>query len=219
MDPQHDNPPPSSVIKEFEVIKNEWNRRLALRKFEVAFKIKKGCIKGKPFSLNFTNINPIALDAVIEIMETTIENIETCHYSIRKYIRAAQELANLRVKARKLYKQYLRQPINLKTSNYVSEILADESFIQDAINNAISSVEELTGHNNILNNWEEIGNSIDSLQNVYGIYSVLPEISIVAQEHVEKHYISKVMSILKILSDCFDMDEVCHNFVFELPVE
>ena len=51
----------SPVIKEFEVIKNEWNRRLALRKFEVAFKIKKGRIKGKPFSLNFTHPPALAL--------------------------------------------------------------------------------------------------------------------------------------------------------------
>jgi hypothetical protein len=205
--------PPTILTKEFSLVEREWERRLTLQRFTNAF--KSGAMTGTPYQLLFSTIRTDSLEAEIARVRTMERESGEVDKGVQVFIQAAQELINIRQEALKIQGNYMPTPPQFsRPTNALSQILAEETFLPDAINLAVSRVTAMhktKGGNKdtttaqqqqqksaavVMMNREYDGLSrlINGLQYCPRLPFRLPEIDLIQIDISERQYVVEVLS-------------------------
>jgi hypothetical protein len=191
--------PPKTLKEEFLITQREWERRLILQGFPIAFQT--GRVGGRNGNLLLHEIKYQRLADQIERTRSWSEQTGVKDPDLDLLVKAGQELVQVRRRALEVHQKYKREATFRRATNSISEILESE-FISDAILNAIEKVDGLLVYPYPMNTeWKHIDQAVSKMEISGRIEPTRMQVELLGTETFERSFNGNIVRTLHSLDE------------------
>jgi hypothetical protein len=191
--------PPEGLVEDIKLIGKEYERRMLVHAFNLAF--RDGRITGKLLSLKFNRIRLDSITGIIERVNAWKEQNGDLGTELSQLMNAAVEIRSLRTEASQVQAIYKVDPIEYVSNPNLAGVSIVQSLsefvAEDVSRRVIASVHShLANNESILLQWRKIESLLSALAFSDSVSALYDEIALLRVETFARNFVVKMSKLL-----------------------